>query len=51
MKKRHEGAVSRELRILRHRLTSTSPMHWNKDAIQRMIADIERVNPSLRRSE
>ena len=45
--RKREGAVSRELRILRHRLASESPLHWNKPAIQTLIDDIVRVHPSL----
>ena len=46
-RRKREGAVSRELRILRHRLASESPLHWNKPAIQALIDDIVRVHPSL----
>ena len=47
MRRKREGAASRELRILRHRLASESPLHWNKPAIQALIDDIVRVHPSL----
>ena len=49
MRRKREGAASRELRILRARVENRRGL-WSPEQIEKMrgmIADIERINPSL----